>query len=202
MIIYRAVQCLYIILSQISNTTKIQSLLLPLSSHSPTMSNSLASSSPTSSKNSFLKYFPLCKTLLVKINPNCKIWFLTRIGREIEGRIKRRKWIFFSTFWILRREKEYACKIWFIREEKEKFSSKSLVSSNLDNQDYIAKWKFISRALNRKRWTISSRDFLEVENLVNACSDPVQPLGNLSFLHYDHQSSEINLSHHQLQSIC
>ena len=163
MIIYRAVQCLYIILSQISNTTKIQSLLLPLSSHSPTMSNSLASSSPTSSKNSFLKYFPLCKTLLVKINPNCKIWFLTRIGREIEWRIEKRKRICLQNLIPSRREREFFSKSRISRGERDLFLQ------NLDIRERLEKWKLNSPARDRKNGPFP----LEIENLVNAWSSRI-----------------------------
>ena len=45
----------------------------------------------------------------VKIQPNSKILFLTRIGREIEGRIQRRNWVFLSKCWLLRRE--YVCRM-------------------------------------------------------------------------------------------
>ena len=62
------------------------------------------------------------------------------------------------------------------REEKEKFSSKSRISrgerefclQNLDNREHLEKSTFNSPARDRKKWTISSRVFLEIENLVNA----------------------------------
>ena len=57
-------------------------------------------------------------------------------------------------------------------------SSKSRISrgerefclQNLDNREHLEKWTFNSPARDRKKWTISSRDFLEIENLVNACA--------------------------------
>ena len=45
---------------------------------------------------SFGNTFPFCKTLLVKINQNSKLWFLPRIGREIEGKNWEEKVNFFS----------------------------------------------------------------------------------------------------------
>ena len=78
-----------------------------------------------------------------------------------------------------RRERESVCKISFLREEKENFFSKSRISrgerefvlQNLDNREHLEKWTFNSPARDRKKWTISSRDFLEIENLVNACNN-------------------------------
>ena len=81
---------------------------------------------------------------------------------------------FFPIFWLSSRES--VCKISFNREEKEKFTSKSQISrgewefvlQNLDNRDHLERSTFNSPARDRKKWTISSQDFLEIENLVNA----------------------------------
>ena len=63
---------------------------------------------------------------MVKINPGSKIWFLTRIGREIEGRIERWKWIFLSQNFESREEKErFSSKCWILRGERDFSSSKS-----------------------------------------------------------------------------
>ena len=53
---------------------------------------------------------------------------------------------------------------------------------NLDNWEHLDKWTFKSPAQDRKKWTISSRDFLEIENLVNTCDQlpcPHQRLRNI-----------------------
>ena len=82
--------------------------------------------------------FHFCKTLLVKIQPNSKIWFLTRIEREFEGRIERRNWVFSLKIFTLEKR---ICSQNLNREEKEKFSSKSRISRGeweffLQNLDY------------------------------------------------------------------
>ena len=97
---------------------------------------------------------------------------------DSSGRIERRKCFFFhSKFWISRIERESVCKISFIREEKEKFSSKSHSFEKrnfLQNHEFweenksfifeiltiknIEKWKFYSPARDSKKWTISSQD--------------------------------------------
>ena len=100
---------------------------------------------------------------MVKINPKSKIWFLTRIGREIEWRIEKRKRICLQNLIPSRREREFFPKSWISRGEREFFLQ------NLDIREHLEKWKFNSPARDRKKWTISSRDFLEIENLVNAC---------------------------------
>ena len=100
---------------------------------------------------------------MVKINPKSKIWFLTRIGREIEWRIEKRKRICLQNLIPSRREREFFSKSWISRGEREFFLQ------NLDIREHLEKWKFNSPARDRKKWTISSRDFLEIENLVNAC---------------------------------
>ena len=61
------------------------------------------------------------------------------------------------------------------REEKENWFKKScksrkerdLLSKNLENREEKEKWKYNSPARERKTWVISSRDFLEIETLVN-----------------------------------
>ena len=99
---------------------------------------------------------------MVKINPKSKIWFLTRIGREIEWRIEKRKRICLQNLIPSRREREFFSKSRISRGERE------FVLQNLDIREHLEKWKFNSPARDRKKWTISSRDFLEIENLVNA----------------------------------
>ena len=61
-----------------------------------------------------------------------------------------------------RREREFFSKSRISRGEREFFPQ------NLDIREHLEKWKFNSPARDRKKWTISSRDFLEIENLVNA----------------------------------
>ena len=66
------------------------------------------------------------------------------------------------------------------REEKENWFKKScksrkerdLLSKNLENREEKEKWKYNSPARERKTWVISSRDFLEIETLVNDCHTP------------------------------
>ena len=63
------------------------------------------------------------------------------------------------------------------REEKENWFKEScksrqerdLLSKNLENREEKEKWKYNSPARERKTWVISSRDFLEIETLVNDC---------------------------------
>ena len=44
-----------------------------------------------------------------------------------------------------------------------------MLSKNLENREEKEKWKYNSPARERKTWVISSRDFLEIETLVNDC---------------------------------
>ena len=99
---------------------------------------------------------------MVKINPKSKIWFLTRIGKDIEWRIEKRKRICLQNLILSRSEREFFSKSRISRGEREFFLQ------NLDIREHLEKWKFNSPARDRKKWTISSRDFLEIENLVNA----------------------------------
>ena len=101
---------------------------------------------------------------MVKINPKSKIWFLTRIGKDIEWRIEKRKRICLQNLILSRSEREFFSKSRISRGEREFFLQ------NLDIREHLEKWKFNSTARDRKKWNISSRDFLEIENLVNACS--------------------------------
>ena len=101
---------------------------------------------------------------MVKINPKSKIWFLTRIGKDIEWRIEKRKRICLQNLILSRSEREFFSKSRISRGEREFFLQ------NLDIREHLEKWKFNSPARDRKKWTISSRDFLEIENLVNAWS--------------------------------
>ena len=99
---------------------------------------------------------------MVKINPKSKIWFLTRIGKDIEWRIEKRKRICLQNLILSRSEREFFSKSRISRGEREFFLQ------NLDIREHLEKWKFNSPARDRKKWTISSQDFLEIENLVNA----------------------------------
>ena len=106
---------------------------------------------------------------MVKINPKSKIWFLTRIGKDIEWRIEKRKRICLQNLILSRSEREFFSKSRISRGEREFFLQ------NLDIREHLEKWKFNSPARDRKKWTISSRDFLEIEeNLVNAWSKITQ----------------------------
>ena len=116
---------------------------------------------------------------MVKINPKSKIWFLTRIGKEIEWRIEKRKRICLQNLIPSRREREFFSKSRISRGEREFFLQ------NLDIRERLKKWKLNSPARDSKKWTISSRDILEIENLVNACTEcknplDVSPLSNCS----------------------
>ena len=99
---------------------------------------------------------------MVKINPKSKISFLTRIGKDIEWRIEKRKRICLQNLILSRSEREFFSKSRISRGEREFFLQ------NLDIREHLEKWKFNSPARDRKKWTISSRDFLEIENFVNA----------------------------------
>ena len=99
---------------------------------------------------------------MVKINPKSKIWFLTRIGKDIEWRIEKRKRICLQNLILSRSEREFFSKSRISRGKWEFFLQ------NLDIREHLEKWKFNSPARDRKKWIISSRDFLEIENLVNA----------------------------------
>ena len=74
----------------------------------------------------FLKYFPFLQNTTSQNQPKQKNT-ISHGNRKINwGKNRDEKVIFFlSKFWISRRERESVCKISFIREEKEKFSSKS-----------------------------------------------------------------------------
>ena len=113
---------------------------------------------------------------MVKINPKSKIWFLTRIGKEIEWRIEKRKRICLQNLIPSRREREFVSKSRMSRGEQEFFLQ------NLDIRERLEKWKLNSPARDRKKWTISSRDFLEIENLVNAWSR-AHPHGENKYWH-------------------
>ena len=62
--------------------------------------------------------------------------------------------------------------LWEEKEKQRTESHKSRVErdfclNNLENREEKAKWKYNSTARERKIWVISSRDFLEIETLVN-----------------------------------
>ena len=99
--------------------------------------------------------------------------FSRELEEKLRGKIERRKWTFLSQNFESWEENMFAKSHSF---EKRNFSSKSRIPrgerefflQNLDNQDYIEKWKFNSPARERKKWTISTQDFLKLENPVNA----------------------------------
>ena len=86
---------------------------------------------------------------MVKINPKSKIWFLTRIGKDIEWRIEKRKRICLQNLILSRSEREFFSKSRISRGERE------FVLQNLDNREHHEKWKLYCP--------------LEIKNLVNVC---------------------------------
>ena len=72
--------------------------------------------------------------------------------------------MFSSQSWKSRRERELFSKSHKSRKERE------ILSQNLENREEKEKWKYNSPAQERKIWVISSRNFLEIETLVNDCS--------------------------------
>ena len=86
--------------------------------------------------------------------------------------------------WKSRSEREF-----FLRSHKSRGEREFFL--NLENREEKEKWKYNSPAQERKIWVISSRDFLEIETLVNGCLTGQLPGPKPSWSH------TVKLSQHQ-----